>query len=282
VKAAQNRGRFQKTILPLNINAAVMVSGTVTMYDSFIHDFVHAAQGRPKGDWVRSQGFNVHHFPAIQEDGTSLWPQQWPLEKLRQEKAADPHGYALNYDNDPGPPKDMTFWTPGIFRYNSHFDVAERVLHIDVATTTGADSDHTALVLAARDPSGRYALIERAVWGHFTGPEIHDWIHDFCAAVPRKPLVRVESNQGGELLLDTFGPWPIGVNYETTRPKNISKEDRIKWAHKCYHARAVWHAWKDPLLEEELCLWPRGQRDDVADAVAGALGWCFRKPWAMS
>jgi hypothetical protein len=281
-KAAQNRGRFQKTILPLNINAAVMVAGTVTMYDSFIHDFVHAVKGRPKGDWVNAQGFNVHYFPAIQADGTSLWPQQWPLATLLEEKARDEYAYKLNYDNDPDPPKEMTFWTPSIFRYDSHFLVEQRVLHVDIATTTGPDADHTALVMAGRDVSQRKAVIERAVWGHFTGPQIRELIHDFCEkADGPKPLVRVERNQGGDLLLDALGPWPIGVRYETTRP-GASKEDRIRWAHQCYHARAVSHLWKDRKLEEELCLWPRGTRDDLPDALAGALGWCFRKPWAMS
>jgi hypothetical protein len=265
----------------LNINAAVQVSGTVTMYDSFIHDFVHAAKGRPKGDWVRAQGFNVHHFPAIEEDGTSLWPQQWPLKKLLEEKAADEYGYKLNYDNDPDPPKGKTFWTPGLFQYDRHFEVAERVIHMDVAFTVSGDADFTCMAMAGRDLTGQRAVLERVEWGHWTIDEMRDRLHSFCKVPKTKPLVRIERNKGGEHWLSALRPWPLGVDMETAW-SSTPKEDRIRWGHEYYRARAVWHPYKDPDLEDELCLWPRGKRDDVPDAVTMALGWCFRAPWAMT
>jgi hypothetical protein len=210
-KASQNRDKFLRTILPLNNRAAVQVAGTVTMFDSFIHDFVHASKGRPKGDWVKAQGFNVHHYPAIQEDGTSLWPQQWPLATLLEEKARDEYAYKLNYDNDPDPPKAKSFWTPGIFQYDRHFQVADRVLHIDVAVTVEEGSDFPCLVLAGRDPSGRKAIVERVEWGQWDVNEMRDRIHSFCDPLDLKPLVRVERNQGGTTWLQSLAPWPLGV-----------------------------------------------------------------------
>jgi hypothetical protein len=279
--AAQNRGRFQKTILPLNIKGSVHVAGTVTMYDSFIHDFVHAAKGRPKGDWVTAQRFTVHHYPPIQADGTSLWEQKWSIDELRKEQEADAYAYKLNYDNDPDPPKGKTFWTPGLFQYDKHFEVAERVLHMDVAFTVGGDADFTCLALAGRDRTGRKAIVERVEWGHWTIDEMRDRLNSFCNPLTVKPLVRIERNKGGEHWLSAVRPWPLGVDMETAW-SSAPKEDRIRWGHEYYRARAVWHPWKDPDLEDELCLWPRGKRDDVPDAVTMAIGWCFRAPWAMT
>lgn len=270
----KNRSRLLRNILPMNTRAVVQVTGTVTRHDSLVHGFVHAAKGRRQGAWVRAQGFEPHYYPALNEAGESLWPQRWPARELAEMRAADPHGYALNYDNDPQPPKDMTYWTPEGFQYNERFPVAQRVLHLDVAVTTSGTSDYTVLALAAVDASRQRALVERVEWGRWTAPQIRAKIHEFCEPLRIKPLVRVEANQGGNTWLDSLAPWPVGVAYETTRP-GAPKSVRIRRAHARYAARAVWHPWPLPELQEELCRYPRGKHDDVPDAIAGALEWVF-------
>lgn len=270
-----NRARLLQAIIPMNARGgAVQITGTVTMYGSLIHEIVAAAKGRRGGEWVRANRFEPHYYSPIEPDGSSLWPQQWSVEWLRAEQAADPHGYSLNYENDPQPPKDMTYWTEGGFQYDERFPIVDRVLHLDVATTTGPDSDYTVLVLLGRDAARRKALVERVEWGRWTTPQIRDRIHAFCEPLRVKPLVRVESNQGGNTWLDSLAPWPVDVRFETTRAK-APKDVRIRRAHSRYHARAVWHPWKMQDLEDELCRYPRGKHDDVPDAIAGALEWAF-------
>jgi phage terminase large subunit-like protein len=278
-EAGKNRDRFLKTILPLNYRASVQVTGTVTMYGSFIHDFVHAAKGRPAGDWVKAQRFYVHHYSPIQGDGSLLWPQQWPRGMLHREKAADPESYALNYDNDPVLPSERTFWTEDMFRYNPDFPVARRFLYVDVAVTWKPNSDYTAMVLLAVDPSGQRACVEEVRWGRWQPHETRRNIHELCDTSNRlKPFVRVESNQGGDTWLDSLAPWPLGVRYETRRASPTSKDVRIGWGLTHYRARRVWHAFKDPRVEAELMKYPEAEKDDVADALAGALEMAWPPP----
>lgn len=270
----KNRSRLLRNILPMNVRGVVQVTGTTTMHDSLIHGFVHAAKGRPEGEWVTAARFTPRYYPPISDDGTLLWPQQWSAEWLAAEAEADPIGYELNYLNDPLPPRDRTYWTPGMFQYDPRFPIADRVLHIDIAVTTRATSDYTAMTLAARDASRQRALIEKVEWGRWTMPQLRERIWSWCEPLRVKPLVTVEANQGGDTLLHSLSPWPAGVEFKTVR-SDVPKKTRIEAAHSHYHRRAVWHPWPLEDYEAELCRWPRGKNDDVPDSAAGALAWAF-------
>lgn len=272
-EVARQRARLT-SILPMNSRARVIVNGTVTTYGSLIHEFVGAVKGRPGTDWVRANRFKVHYYPAADDFGRSLWPQRWTDEWLRREREADPHGYGLNYDNDPKPEGTQQFWTSGMFRYNSRFRVAERVLHIDPAVTERASSDYTVMVLLGVDASRRRALVERVEWGRWTGPETGEMIATICRPLEIKPLVRVEANNGGNRLLDSYAPFPVGVRFETVTA-GAPKAYRIQEAHSHYTRRAVEHPWPLEAFEAELCRYPNVEHDDIPDALAGALEWAF-------
>ncbi len=273
-EVVKNRSRLLRNILPMNTRAVVQLTGTVTMHGSLVHDLVDAAKGRDANPWVQAQGFVPHYYPALLEDGTSLWPQRWSVAELERMRDEDPHGYALNYDNDPLPDSELTYWKPEMFQFDRRFPTVARVLHIDVAVTTKSTSDYTVLTLLGQDSSRQRALVEDVRWGRWTAPEIRDQIHDMCGPLRVKPLVRVEASQGGDTWLDSLAPWPAGVQYELTRP-TAPKAVRIGWALKHYHRRAVWHPWPLEEFQAELCRYPRGPHDDVPDCLSGALEWCF-------
>lgn len=273
----KNESRLRRNILPMNTRAIVQVTGTTTMRDDLIHPVVHAALGRPGAPtWVQQERFQAHYYPAIQPDGSSLWPQRWPIVELEAMRSADPRGFALNYQNDPSDDDQATWWTPELFRYDERFPTVDRVIHVDVATTRRSGSDFTVLAQVGRDQAGRRACVERVAWGRWDLAETRNRIHEFCAPLRRKPLVRIEGNQGGDTWLDSLAPWPVGVKFEVVHAR-APKRVRIARAHSHYVRRAVWHAWKEPALEAELCAWtPSGTRhDDVVDACAGALEWAF-------
>jgi hypothetical protein len=273
----KNRSRLLHGVIPMgNHRAVIWVTGTTTMNESLIHKFVHAAKGRPEGDWVRRAGFIPHHYPALDENDESWWPQQWSTETLRAMRDADPYGFDLNYQNDPRPPSEQAFWTPGLFRYDPHWTAADRVLHVDLAESTGPNSDYTAMALVSR--KGSAACLERGDYGRWTDPEIRERIHDFCAPFGRhKPHVRAE---GKPNRVDSLAPWPEGVTYEMVHATD-PKPARIRRGHAQYYRRAVWHLYKPGESEEfdryiaELCRYPRGKHDDVPDSLSGALEWAF-------
>lgn len=267
---ATSRAALLRNVLPMNTRARVVINGTVTMHGSLIHEFVDHVKGRAGAEWVRANRFRVNYYPALDDLGRSVWPQRWTAEWLRREREADDYAFALNYDNDPPVEAHQKFWTPDGFQYNQRFQVAERVLYIDPAVSPRTTSDFTVLAMVAADAGRRRALVERVEWGRWSGPETGDRIHEFCAPLRIKPTVVVESNQGGQALLDTYAPWPVGVVYDTVH-STVPKGTRIRWGHTHYTRRAVWHPWPLPDLEQELCRYPRGSHDDVPDAVAGAL-----------
>jgi hypothetical protein len=90
--------------------------------------------------------------------------------------------------------------------------------------------------------------------------------------------VQIEGNRGGTTRLDSLAPWPEGVEYEMVRHDGVSKATRIRRAHRLYYARKVWHLDEFPEFQAELRKWPRGKKDDVPDATAGALEWAFPVP----
>lgn len=271
----KNISRLRRNILPMNTRATVEVTGTVTMRGDLIHDVVNAALGRSgPTSWTQQEGFTPHYYPALRPDGSSLWPQRWQADELEAMKARDPLGFALNYQNDPQPDDEATWWTEDLFRYDELFPTVSRVIHVDSAVTKRKTSDLTVLAQVGRDASGLRACVERVEWGRWDIMAIRARIAEFCAPLRRKPLVRVEGNQGGDTWLDSLAPWPLDVSAEVSYTQ-VPKRIRIAQAHKHYRRRAVVHAWKMPELEAQLCAWPDGPKDDVPDAIAGALEWVF-------
>lgn len=256
----------------------VQLNGTVTMRDSMIHDAVKVARGElTEGNaWVTAHGFWPRHYRPIVE-GRSVWAQRWSVADLKAERARDPRDFALNMECDPSDTDVNTvWWTDADFRYDSAFPVHSRVLHVDTATTAHGRSDSTVLVLAARDASGRRCCVEYVVWGQWRPEETREKIRAVVGLCgDRLPLVRVEGNQGGDTWKSSLAPWPLGVQVEITHADE-QKERRIEKAHNAYAALAVVHARRMAALETELKLWPRGQHDDVPDAVAGAVQWCLK------
>jgi hypothetical protein len=266
----QQRSRLLHNILPMNTRATVWINGTVTMYGSLIHEFVNWVKGRPGAEWVGAQRFRVNYYPALDDLGRSLWEERWTTAWLRREEEADHYGFGLNYRCDPGKPEHQRFWTEEMFRYNSRFQVAERILYIDPAVSSRSTSDFTTLAMAGANPGRHQALLERCEWGRWSPPQVGEKIHDFCAPLTIKPLIIVEGNNGGEALLDAYSPWPVDVEFRLIHSA-VPKRMRIEWGYSHYRRRAVWHPWEMPELQRILCEWPNGDHDDVPDAVSGAL-----------
>jgi hypothetical protein len=97
----------QKTIvnavLPMNLNAVVVIAGTTVMQGSIIHDIVRQKDDSDAPTWPREENIQVRYYPAIvtDPDGTerSLWPQRWTLAFLISIRHTA--SFALNFDNRP-------------------------------------------------------------------------------------------------------------------------------------------------------------------------------------
>jgi phage terminase large subunit-like protein len=268
------------SILPMGArHTAVELAGTTTMVGSLMHDVVRSARGERVASWIAAHGFQCHYYPAILDEGTeqerSLWPQRWSLEWLRRLRAEAPQDYALNYANRPELEGARGWWRPELIRVEPRLSsyVQDRVLYVDPAMKNKKTSDQTAIVVAGL-AYGRVAVIEHAEAGRWPGEEIRLKVWDQLRYNPSIKTVIVEDNQGGDRNLDLLHPLPradVALEGENVT-KYGSKRARIEHALRHYQRGAVVHA--EPLrqLEDQQLTWsPAADKDDLLDALAGAL-----------
>lgn len=273
------------SILPMGgKRTVVQLAGTTTMVGSLMHDVVRAAlpaedRQHRVAPWIRAHEFTCHYWPAILDEGTpaerSLWPQRWTLAELQRMRDVAPQDYALNYANRPETAGAGGYWTQNLIRYNARRDVTRRILFADVAMTNNKRSDKTALVMLGVTDEGR-AVVEYAEAGRWLGAELLERMWKLTEANPltlREWVV--ESNQGGERWDEILSPRPVGVSFDLEHVSG-HKKDRIVAALKHYQRRAVEHVAPLPQLEDQQQEWtPASNRDDLLDALAGALRRAF-------
>ncbi|MEU1673371.1 hypothetical protein ABZ752_15240 [Streptomyces roseifaciens] len=154
-RAGKRLTTVRDAILPLNIYARVVLSGTVTMPGSITHQLVKAGKGERSDStkWVDEERFRVHHhLPIIRSDDggeRSMWPQKWPLDYLKSIEHT--RSFKKNFLNDPMS-VDSEYWAEADFTYGT-FPVARAYLSVDGAVTTNAASDFTGLSVVGYAPA---------------------------------------------------------------------------------------------------------------------------------
>lgn len=266
-----------ENILPMGRRAVVQVVGTVVAPGSVIHDAVKAAQGTTRSSWVTEAGFVPHWYPAIVDEGgpreRSLWPQQWPLEQLLAERYnADGslnRAFALTKMNDPVRDAGGAYWS-GKFRYARKSFVRRWVCFVDPAKSTHETSDYTAYVVAGLLTTVKPAVVVAvAEQGHWSPREMRQRLEvlrgrfDGLQVFVEQNALGSEDNAREQYALKRgdLSPWA-----------HASKELRIRAAADVYADELVVHALPLPVLEDILTSYGSGGRDDLPDALAGALG----------
>lgn len=258
---------------PLNIYAAVVMVGTVTMPGSITHQVVKAAQQVEVADWIRDEKLICHHHLPIrvEDDGreVSIWPEKWPIEWLLSVRHT--RSYAKNYANDPMG-RDGAFWTSDDFTYGSLGPMATRwILTLDPAVTTKGTSDWTGWAVVGYDAGGRRIEVADAGQVKLVGEPLRRWVLDKLAEHERIKAVLIEVNQGGDLWKTVLHSLPVQLLVHTS---SESKEVRFAWALDFYQAAGgrVLHREKLRAAEEQMVAFPNAPHDDIADAVvAGVL-----------
>lgn len=276
---------IQSAVLPLNELARVVLSGTVTMPGSITHQLVKHAAGIEDPDkerqWIFDQNFQVHHqLPIIDnEDGTerSMWPERWPLEYLNRYRHT--RGYQKNFLNDPMA-ADGEYWTKDDFTYEDFDFCSSTVLSIDGAVTTKKESDYTGISVVGYQPAdkgkdGRRKRPERCVVKYsraykIKGDALRREVLRLLDLFPEVRAILVETNQGGEMWMDTLHGMPVKIFALHNEEKKESRAGRLLNLYQLIPTR-VTHAKQLYALEEQMVAFPNGPNDDLVDSVGNAV-----------
>lgn len=268
----QRQSTMINGVLAMNPNAVVQLCGTVTMFGSLAHDLARAAVGEWDQDnkWVREQNIRTRYYPpiVINDEGVeeSFWEARYPLSYLKGLEGT--RYYELNFLNMPRASADGLF-VPADFVVREPTQILERVMWIDPAVTTKATSDETGIAVVGLGPS-RNVWVEDAFGVRAKADELRDLAANMTWANRSILLVKVETNQGGDVVVDALRPvLPPGVEIEAVHTSE-SKDARIWRLHDYYKLGWLYHADELPELRHQLLRWPRVKHDDVADAVSGA------------
>lgn len=277
-------------IFPLNIRAHVIISGTVTMTGSIVHQVVAWGRGErtEENAWVGENRIRVRHTPAIlvDDDGKrrSVWPAKWPLSFL--ESIEHTRSYRKNYANDPLG-ADGDYWQlediekaqtlgrfPGITRI---------VVSVDPAVTSKAKSDYTGIAVIGWTPPprerpkapGRCTVLEvRQV--KKSGAKLRLDVIDTVARW-NAGLVLVEVNQGHDLWHVVFWGMPVNVK---TMTQSEAKEVRAAGVLDHYQRGRVGHAPECAErsgtltdFEGQLVAFPNAPHDDMVDAAGSGVSY---------
>lgn len=266
-------GTIIDDVLPMNVNAVVVWSGTTTMFGSATHELVRAALGEDTAEWIREQKFVPRYYPAIldYDDGSreSIWWQRWSLEYL--ESIEGTNYYAKNFANQPMS-AEGTFWQKDDFQRWSQMPVFDRVLSIDPAVTSKETSDYTGLAVVGADDARApmNVVVEYAVGLRLTPAELRALVLKILKGNPTIKTVLLEDNQGKDTWSTILKPLPIGVRLVPYHSSE-SKPDRYAECHDCYQRGWIYHSRPLPHFENQAMAYPQVQHDDVLDAVSAGI-----------
>jgi len=256
-------------ILPLNEFARVVMSGTVTMVGSIIHDAVKSVTRKENIPWLREQNFKVHYFPPLisRGDGTerSIWPKKWTVKYLLSIRHT--REYKKNFANDPMG-SGGGFWLEEVFRYEELDGPLRTGLFIDPATKTKTSSDFTGLGVCSFNPTKKRMMVEHAEEVKLVGEKLRARVLKLLEIFPHIGRIFVEDNQGGEHWHSILHHMPVKVVLFTS---TVKKEVRAGRAHTQYERGRIVHQKKLPALEEQMVGFPRAPHDDMVDTVSAAV-----------
>lgn len=282
-------GTIQDVILPLNLNARVVIAGTVTMTGSIIHQLVNSVATEEKAAmWIAEENIKVHYSrPIIDcEDGTqrSLWPAKWPVEFLKTIQHT--RSYSKNFANQPIG-ADGSYWNENSFTYvDSHDGAVSTYLSIDPSVTSGKASDYTGLAVVSYIPPGSYvdsamqkavnpnglrgtAVVQHASHVRLSpGPDFRAHVLNLLATHPDVRLILIETNQGGDTWKAILHNMPVPVE---TVHQRINKEVRAAGLLTDYETGHVVHEGRHTDAELEMQSFPLGSNDDMVDAIGSAV-----------
>lgn len=209
-------------------------------------------------------------LPAMNEDGTPLWPAKHTVEQLEAMKKADPRMYAGQYDQKPAPSDGDIFPRNGIKTYRVLPAKIDRwVISADCTFKDTKKSDFVVFQLWAK--SGAEFFLVDQVRDRMSFTATATAFKAFCDKHSHVRRKLIEDKANGTAIIDSLKKVVSGLI--AINPKD-SKVARAYAVSSYYEAGNVYVKEGVPWLNnyiEELVVFPNGAHDDQVDASTQAL-----------
>jgi predicted phage terminase large subunit-like protein len=279
---------FRGALVPaLAIKGKLRMWGTILHMDSVLENLM------PNDKWTRDDGLKVYstypwkvmwkavkyraHTPNFDQ---ILWPQRFNKEffKVRMEEFSKDGMmdlYSQEYLNNPIDPS-IAYFKLGDFQLETDEDKRKIVRHyitVDPAISTESRSDYTVFLVAAVDED-RGLHIRNVIRERLDGKEIIDTLLQLQKVYDPEAIGIEEmmiSKSLGPFLRESmikYNIWPNIVKMKTMGKDKVQRARSIQGRMRAktikFDKQADWY----PALEDELLKFPRGVKDDQADAFA--------------
>jgi len=264
---------MRSSILPLNLNAVVVLTGTVNMSGSIMDDLARSAQGE-KVAWVEEINMKPMIFPALVNDENgeprSIWPGKWPVEWLLQEQLVNPRDFAKSMMNQPIP-ASAGYFDAATFRYGEPEAISFTMLSVDPALSTKSKSDWTGLAVISFSRSLNRFYIRKVICVKLLTEGLRHRVELLLEEFPEITTIMVESNQGGDLWVSKGGAFYDLPVRAFVRNQNISKEYRAEKASLEFSKGRVYFQYVMPDIQRQLIAFPMVRHDDGVDCITAGI-----------
>lgn len=277
---------YNDDVYDVTVDAGEINIGGITVHNC--DDLVGRLMEEMERGRASGQAFDewqVINFPAIADDdeyyegkllrkaGEPLWKSKFPipvLENIKQTSGL--YNWVSQYQQDPILQEAQDF-KPHMFRYYEDNELEGKYLRyytlVDPAISQNTSADNTVVLTVAKEVNGPNIYRIREDAGHYTPDQTIQLIFDHQTTY--RSEVAIETVQYQQALkYAVIEEQRKRGQYFTVHElrSRTNKEERIKGLVALYAAGVIFHRHSDMEYERELLAFPRGRRDDRADAMA--------------
>lgn len=215
------------------------------------------------------------NIPAINDDGASFWPQQFPLEMLERLKAANSYVFAGQYLQRPAPVGGGIFKDEWIKHWEILPDIEYRMIYADTAMKTGEENDYSVFQHWGKGKDGKIYLLDM-IRGKWEAPQLlrqarafWDKCRSQYAGTLRK--MKVEDKASGTGLIQQLKQGGVPVEgIQRSKDKITRGYDAAPQVEAGNVVLPSRHNCLSDLLHE-LSLFPAASHDDTVDPLMDAV-----------
>ncbi len=220
-------------------------------------------------------------LPALQEDGTALWPEKHSLEDLHRMQAASPYTFAGQYQQRPAPAEGGLFKPDNIQIIDAIPSGSIKWIRgWDLASTT--NGDWTAGAKIGKTSDGKFVIADMVRIR--TGPDERDAaINNTASRDGRETRISLPQDPGQagktQVLYLTRGLAGYNVHSSPESGDKVTRAEPFAAQINVGNVMMLRGSWNDAAIDE-LRMFPNGAFDDQVDALSRAFAELIAPPQA--